>query len=147
MPFITSGELARQASVNGETLRYYEREGLLPAPPRTESGYRMYGPEDVQRVRFIRRAQELGFSLADIRELLTLRNDTAQTVGPVKQLAQRKMQQIDEKIQALMAMKTALSGLVNACPGDQGTTPQCPILNSLDGSHTKTNPTIGGHCE
>ncbi|MBK8190107.1 MAG: heavy metal-responsive transcriptional regulator [Vampirovibrionales bacterium] len=132
---MTSGELAKQASVNVETLRYYEREQLLPAPSRTEAGYRMYGAQDLTRVRFIRRAQDLGFSLAEIRDLLALRHDASQSVGVVKQLAEHKIQTINEKIQSLEAMKAALTQLAQACPGDHGLVEDCPILKCLDSPH------------
>jgi Zn(II)-responsive transcriptional regulator len=131
MNTIKSGDLAKRANVNPETLRYYEREGLLPEPERTESGYRLYVDEDVQRVRFIKRAQELGFSLKEIKELLALKLDASQSASEVKRLAEQKVQDIKAKIQSLQAMKETLEHLTEACSG-KGSVDHCPILNCLD---------------
>jgi MerR family transcriptional regulator, copper efflux regulator len=128
---IKSGALAKQANVNTETLRYYEREGLLPEPERTESGYRLYADEDVKRVRFIKRAQELGFSLKEVKELLALKLDASQSAREVKRLTEQKIQDIEEKIQSLHAMKEVLQHLAEACSG-KGSVDHCPILNCLD---------------
>jgi MerR family copper efflux transcriptional regulator len=128
---LKSGELAKQANVNPETLRYYEREGLLSTPQRTENGYRLYSETDVRQVRFIKRAQELGFSLKEIRELLALRLDASQSASEVKQLAQQKIVEIEDKIQSLQAMKATLNDLAQACSGE-GSVDHCPILNCLD---------------
>jgi Hg(II)-responsive transcriptional regulator len=125
MTALRTGELARLAEVNVETLRFYERKGLLPMPPRRASGYREYPPETVDLVRFIRRAQHLGFSLREIKELLTLREVPRATCGDVVVLARRKIAAIDAKTSDLQAMRTALAGLLEGCPG---TAPiaQCP---------------------
>lgn len=131
MPPIKSGDLAKRANVNPETLRYYEREGLLPEPERAESGYRLYTEEDIKRVRFIKRAQELGFSLKEVKELLVLKLGNHQSARDVKRLTKQKIQDIDAKIQSLQAMKSVLEGLAEACSG-QGTVDHCPILNCLD---------------
>jgi Hg(II)-responsive transcriptional regulator len=128
---IKSGELAKQANVNSETLRYYEREGLLPEPARSESGYRQYAEEDVKRVRFIKRAQDLGFSLREIKELLALKLNASQSAREVKRLAEQKIQEIENKIHHLEAMKTILGHLVEACSG-KGSVSECPIINCLD---------------
>lgn len=128
---LTISTVAKQSQVNLETIRYYEREGLVPEPPRSESGYRHYPPDTVRRVRFIKRAQELGFSLKEIKELLTLRLSPDATSGEVKKRAQEKIQQIEDKIQTLNAMKNALDRLHDACSG-QGPASDCPILESLD---------------
>jgi Hg(II)-responsive transcriptional regulator len=132
MTALRTGELARLAEVNVETLRFYERKGLLPVPPRRASGYREYPPETVELVRFIRRAQHLGFSLREIKELLTLREVPRATCGDVVVLAWRKIAEIDAKISDLQAMRAALTGLLEDCPG---TAPiaQCPIIESLAG--------------
>ena len=124
------GQLAHEAGVNVETLRFYERRGLLPSPPRRPSGYREYPREAVDLVRFIQRAQALGFSLQEIRELLTLREVARATCGDVVVLAQRKVEHIDSKIHDLRSMKTALTKLLKDCTG---TTPitRCPIIESL----------------
>lgn len=131
MNLLKSGTLAKQANVNPETLRYYEREGLLPKPKRTEAGYRLYAEEDVKRVRFIKKAQELGFSLKEIKDLLALKVDASQSASQVKQLAEHKIQTIEAKIQSLQAMKSILSELAEACSG-KGSVDHCPILNCLD---------------
>ena len=134
MTALTSSKLARAAGVNVETLRYYIRRGLLPEPPRRESGYRMYPPENVERLRFIKSAQELGFTLEEIQQLLSLRVDENATAGDVRRQAQEKVIQIDAKIAALQQMRDALAHLVEQCHGE-GPTSDCPILDalSLDG--------------
>jgi MerR family copper efflux transcriptional regulator len=125
------GEVADQAGVNLQTIRYYEREGLLPEPPRLASGYRMFPRDAVRRVRFIKRAQELGFTLAEIKELLALRIDHHRGSADVRTLAQGKIADIDQKIRTLQAMKKILKTLAERCPGC-GPTSECPILESLD---------------
>ena len=131
MPLIKSGDLAKQAKVNPETLRYYEREGLLPEPERTEAGYRLYADDDVKRVKFIKRAQELGFALKEIKELLALRVEGTQSASKVKRLTQQKIQSINDKILTLQSMKSVLERLAEACSG-QAAGDECPILNCLD---------------
>jgi MerR family transcriptional regulator, copper efflux regulator len=128
---LTIGELARQVGVNVETLRYYERRGLLPTPRRSASGYRLYPEDAVRRVRFIKRAQELGFSLNDIKELLSLRAAPEAGCHEVRAHAEAKIKDIDDKIGALTAMKHALSTLVTECSGE-GPLSDCPILESLE---------------
>jgi MerR family mercuric resistance operon transcriptional regulator len=125
------GKLAERAEVNLQTIRYYEREGLLPEPPRLSSGYRLYPDTTVRRVRFIKRAQEIGFSLAEIRELLSLRVNHRRERGEVRSLAQAKIADIEEKIRTLQAMKTALHRLTDRCSGC-GPASECPILESID---------------
>lgn len=139
METLKSGDLARRAGVNPETLRYYEREGLLPEPLRSESGYRLYSVADVKRVQFIRRSQELGFSLKEIRELLALKMDASQPASTVKQLTEQKILVIEEKIQSLQAMKQELLSLVKTCSGE-GSVDHCPILKNLD--ETKTDKPV-----
>jgi MerR family mercuric resistance operon transcriptional regulator len=132
MAALRTGELARLAEVKIDTLRFYERQGLLPVPPRRASGYRAYPPESVELVRFIRRAQELSFTLREIRELLALREVPRATCGDVVVLARRKVEEIDAKISDLRAMRAALADLLGGCTG---TAPiaQCPIIESLAG--------------
>ena len=125
------GELAERAAVNLQTIRFYEREGLLPEPPRRDSGYRMFPESTVRLVRFIKRAQEIGFSLGEIRELLSLRMDSRRESGDVRALAEAKMADIDGKIRTLKAMKTALNRLTERCSGC-GPASECPILESID---------------
>jgi Hg(II)-responsive transcriptional regulator len=127
---LRTGELARRAGVNVQTLRYYERRGLLKAPRRRESGYREYTPEAVKLIRFIKGAQDLGFTLAEIDELIALRNGS----GPrdeVRRLAAAKLADIEKKIQQLQSMRQALSQLVQTCACATGTL-ECPILEALD---------------
>lgn len=125
------GEVADRGGVNLETIRYYEREGLLPKPPRLPSGYRMFPESAVSRVRFIKRAQELGFSLAEIKELLSIQIDPNKECADVKRLAKAKVADIEEKIRTLESMKRVLSGLAEACPGC-GPSSECPILESIE---------------
>ena len=128
---LTIGGVAAQAEVHIETLRYYERRGLVERPPRSASNYRRYPEEVVRRVRFIKRAQELGFSLNDIKELLSLRAAPETGCREVRAHAEAKIKDIDEKIGGLTAMKHALSTLVTACSGE-GPLGDCPILESLE---------------
>src|SRR2546426_11436180 len=131
MEALTRGELAQQGRVNSETIRYYERRGLLPKPPRTPSGYRTFGTDAVRRLRFIKHAQELGFSLKEIKELLALRVDARTSCADVRKRTEAKIADIDQKLQALRAMKRALVRLTAACVG-RGPVSACPILESLN---------------
>ncbi len=128
---LTIGQLAKRANVNVQTVRYYERRGLIPDPPRRESGYRLYSQNDIARIQFIKRAQELGFSLKEILELLFLRVDPDTTCGDVKRTAEAKIGEIEEKIRDLQKMKEALTKLAAACKG-RGPTSECPILEALN---------------
>src|SRR5687768_6273446 len=105
MKQLTIGQLARDADVNVETVRYYERRGLMPEPARRDSGYRLYTAEDLERMRFIRRAKELGFTLREIEELLSLRSESAERCGEVSARARRKIQEIEAKIRDLDRMR------------------------------------------
>jgi MerR family transcriptional regulator, copper efflux regulator len=125
------GQVAEKGRVNLQTIRYYEREGLLPAPPRLASGYRLFTEDTVRRVRFIKRAQELGFTLAEIRDLLNLRVDESRSSSEVRSIAQAKIADIDEKIRSLLAMKQALTHLTDRCSGHAPAS-ECPILESID---------------
>lgn len=121
-------EAAQAAGVNQQTFRYYERRGLLPSPPR-RGAFRAYGDDAVQVVLFIKRAQELGFSLDEVEQLLRLRGVTPQERHRVRAIAERKIADIDTKIAGLRAMKRALTRLVSSC--HHGGTPSCPIIESL----------------
>jgi MerR family mercuric resistance operon transcriptional regulator len=123
------GEVAKQAGVNLQTIRYYEREGLLAPPPRLASGYRIFSGGAVRRVRFIKRAQELGFSLAEIREILAINN--REGASQVRERTTAKIADIDQKIETLKAMKVALSSMVDRCPGC-GPLSECPIVDALE---------------
>jgi Hg(II)-responsive transcriptional regulator len=126
------GEVASRARVNVQTLRYYERRGLLPEPGRGESGYRTYDPDSVSLVRFIKRAQELGFTLREIGELIELRHAPRRGVE-VRTLAAAKVEDIERKMSQLGAMRDALGGLVEACACEDGAL-ICPIIEALDDS-------------
>ncbi|MBY0451210.1 MAG: MerR family transcriptional regulator [Cyanobacteria bacterium] len=129
MKELTTGQLAKQSHVNVETLRYYEREGLLPEPSRSESGRRSFSPDMVARIRFIKRAQELGFTLKEIKELLSLRADPSVTCADVMEQIQEKIQEIDQKVNHLLAIKKALEHL-STC-ADLNPASECPILENL----------------
>jgi Hg(II)-responsive transcriptional regulator len=123
-------EAADQAGVNVQTLRYYERRGLLPKPPRRSSGYREFPADAVRVVRFIKRAQDLGFSLDEVEELLRLRRQSGRNRARIRGVAEEKIKQIDEKITELERMKRALTTLVHAC--HEGSALECPIIEALD---------------
>ncbi len=131
MKSLTIGHLAKQAGVNLETVRYYERRGLLLRPPRSASGYRLFPAEAARRLRFIRRAQELGFSLAEIGELLSLRVSRSTTSGDIRARAEVKIADIEGKINSLESMKKTLRKLTRVCDGCAPLV-ECPILESLD---------------
>ena len=128
---LTIGQLAKAAGVGVETLRFYERKGLLPPPPRSRSGYRRYPADAVARVRFIRRAKELGFSLAEIRELLAMRVDPGRSCADVRAVARAKIADVEAKIADLTRMRAVLRRLARACPGE-GPVSACPIVEALD---------------
>ena len=125
------GEVAERVGVNPQTIRYYEREGLLPEPPRLASGYRMFPEIAVRRVRFIKRAQELGFSLAEIRDLLSLRDDAGAGARQMRERTKAKIADIEKKIRTLRAIKDALNRMTEKCSGC-GPLSECPILDELD---------------
>src|SRR5690348_4300413 len=129
---LTIGVVARRAGVGIDTIRYYEREGLLPPPLRRASGYRDYGNDTVERLRFIRRAKDLGFTLEEIRELLALSSDRERGVKSVKQRAQAWLGEVEQRIRELQRMKRGLRQLIDACPG-HGALEHCPILRALGG--------------
>lgn len=133
MRFLTIGQLADRAGVGVETIRFYERKGLIAEPPRSASGYRHYAMNAVRRVRFVRRAKALGFSLKEISELLALRVDPSSTCGDVRQRAESKIGEINERITGLEEMKAALTRLSASCRG-RGPATECPILDELDRS-------------
>ena len=131
MEGITIGRLALEGQVNVETVRYYERRGLLPRPPRRPSGYRVFPASTVQVLRFVKTAQALGFSLEEIKALLSLRIQPGRSCSDVRQRAEQKMHEIDQKILTLQAMRKALVRLTAACSG-RGPISECPILESLE---------------
>lgn len=131
MHALTIGELAKQSNVHIETLRYYERRGLIPKPPRTVSNYRMYSSENLRRVKFIKQAQGLGFSLKEIKKLLALRAAPRAKCADVRNYAIHKIEDIQERIHSLTRMRRSLEKLLRECSGDQPAT-ACPILESLE---------------
>ena len=135
MDGLTIGQLARRAGVNIETLRYYERRALLPDPPRTPAGYRKYAPDAVRRIGFIKRAQQLGFTLDEINALLALRVEPDASCDAVEERAERAIARIDGKVAELQRMRAALSELVSACH-TRRPTDDCPILDALDPEET-----------
>ena len=133
MTKLTIGGLAKEAKVNVETIRYYERRRFLPEPMRTPAGYRIYPADMVRRLHFVKRAQGLGFSLKEIKELLGLRAKPGSTSADIRKRAEVKIADIDKKIRTLLAIKKSLREITNACSGC-GPLSDCPILDSLDHS-------------
>lgn len=125
----TIGRIARASGVSIETIRYYEREGLLQAPERSASGYRLYTPEATERLRFIQRAKRLGFSLQEIGTLLALADQDASS-AEVRALASEKLAVIEARLRDLEGMRDALSALVAHCDG-RGDAARCPIIGAL----------------
>ena len=128
---LTIGQLARQAGIGVETVRFYEREGLVPVPPRRASGYRQYPVDAVRRLQFIRRAKALGFSLQEIAELLALRVDRRTTCADVRARAAAKIDSIEQKIEDLQRVRAALEKLSRSCRG-RGPVAECPLLEALE---------------
>jgi MerR family transcriptional regulator, copper efflux regulator len=131
MQTLKIGELAKAAEVHIETLRFYERKGLLSAAKRTQKGYRLYDQDDITRVRFIKHAQRVGFSLKEVMELLHLKLDRKSRCADVEMRAKNKIEEINLKIRSLKRMRTVLVTLANAC---RGTVPssECPILQAFE---------------
>lgn len=124
------GQLAKKANVNLETIRYYERRGLIPEPPRNKSGHRGYSLEEVQRTEFIKRCKALGFSLKEISELLSLSVEPGTTCGDVKARIETKIANVEKKIEDLRKIKKSLLSMSSKCRG-KGPIGQCPILEEL----------------
>lgn len=124
------GELAKRAAVPIDTVRYYEREGLIPPPVRRASGYRDYLDADVDRLRFMRRAKGLGFTLHEIRDLLSLTAFSGDDMAALNARTQAKLRDVEDRIHSLTRIRDALQGLVHACPG-HGALNRCPILAAL----------------
>lgn len=125
------GELASKAGVNIETIRYYERRGIIPEPLRTPSGYRSYSDDTLLRIQFIKRAKELGFSLLEISELLSLKADPEVSCSEIRERAVAKVADIEGRIETLVRMKAALMQLTVDCRG-RGPVSECPILGALE---------------
>ncbi len=140
MKTMTISKIAKEAGVGVETVRFYERNGLVQQPPKPSSGgFRVYPVETAERIRFIRQAQELGFSLREIKELLSLRTDPATDCADVRERAQVKLDEIIRKIAQMKGIQTALEKLIAACPG-RGALQVCSIIDAIEAPEkTKTN--------
>lgn len=130
MKALKRGNLAKMAGVNIETIRYYEKQGILPEPDRSPSGYRQYDDETVSRIRFVKRAQKLGFSLSEIKQLLKLSEGEITDCDEVKDIALKKLEEIREKIINLQKLDRILSNLATQCDRQQ-TIKGCPIIEAL----------------
>ena len=126
---LTIGVLSKHAGVNIETIRYYERIGILPVPPRTESGYRVYNMEQAKRLGFVKRSRELGFSLDEVRGMLALVDGGGYTCSEVKELTVKHRDDVRRKISDLKKMERTLGKMIKQCTGD--TVPNCPIIEAL----------------
>jgi Hg(II)-responsive transcriptional regulator len=139
---LKTGEVAARAGVNVQTLRYYERRGLLKEPERRASGYREYPQGAVQLIRFIKRAQDLGFSLSEIEDLLRLRTDQDSACAEGRRAAEAKIDDIEQRIRHLRALKRALSVLVASC-ATEGSARHCPILEALEEPPGRRGKAVG----
>jgi Hg(II)-responsive transcriptional regulator len=128
------GKTAKLAGVNKETIRYYERRNLIPEPDRMDSGYRLFSQHHVDQIRFIKRAQELGFTLSEIEDLLNLKMDEGTTCSEIKREAELKYQDVVSKIEDLNRIKETLTNLIDSCTGS-GPKGDCPILEALEGEN------------
>jgi MerR family mercuric resistance operon transcriptional regulator len=128
-PRLTIGALSEQTEVNIETIRYYERIGILPNPPRSAGGHRLYADEHTQRLLFIRRARQLGFSLEQVRELLGLSSGRRLACAKVKSITEQHIADIRRRVRDLQRLERVLSGMAAQCRGDE--LADCPILEAL----------------
>ena len=131
---LTIGKIASQTDVSADTLRYYERERLIVPAGKSAGGYRLYGQDSIQRLRFIKQAQACGFTLSEIRELLVLRNRDSACCGDVRARAVEKKLQLEAKIRTLKAMSKVLDGLIADCADETHSVEECPILSALEES-------------
>jgi len=130
--FHNIGQAAELSGVSAKMIRHYERIRLIPPPSRTFANYRYYGDNDLHRLRFIKRARDLGFSMAEIAELVSLWHDQGRASASVKQIAQAHVDELEKRIEAMQAMRRTLQNLLQHCHGDAR--PDCPILDDLSGS-------------
>lgn len=147
MKTLTRGQLARRCGIGPETIRFYERRGLIPEVPRSSAGYRRFDQHAVDRLVFIRRAKDLGFSLPEIGELLALHDDPGGDRGEVKAITLTKLREIEAKIESLERMRSALAELAQQCSG-RGAVSGCPIIEALAGAsdnHDHDHETILKH--
>lgn len=131
---LTIGRLAAQVDLTTNALRFYEREGLVRPASKTASGYRLYGDDQVARVRFLKQAQHCGFSLSEIAELLDLRSSSSACCDGVRKLAIEKKLQLEARIRAMKVMAQALDVLISSCPEQDGPRTGCPILQAMEDS-------------
>ena len=131
------GEASKASKVSAKMIRYYEQIGLIPPADRNDSGYRAYSQDDVHRLHFIRRARDLGFSVAEITDLLGLWNDKSRRSADVKRLAQQHISELDRRIASMLEMAATLKALIRCCAGDER--PDCPILHTLEQPDTRDN--------
>lgn len=132
------GDAAHRTGVSAKMIRHYESIGLIPTPARHDNDYRDYGDDDVHRLGFVRRARDLGFSIPEIRDLLTLWEDRERSSADVKNLTERHIEDLDTKIAQMREMRDTLARLANACEGDDR--PHCPIIEGLAGcQHDSVN--------
>jgi len=131
MHTMTVGQVAREVGIGVETIRFYEREGLLEQPARRQSGYRQFEPDAIARLRFIKQAQRLGFTLREVRDLLALKLDPSAKRSQLRERALAKVADIDQRISDLKRMKKSLAPLLKACDG-KGALEGCPILNAIE---------------
>jgi MerR family mercuric resistance operon transcriptional regulator len=129
-------QVAEQANVNIETIRYYERQGLIPKVPRTEGGYRQFSSETIERIKFIKRGQELGFTLTQVKKILSVSDGKEYNCHDIQQFALRKIEEVERKILDLGKIKSVLHDLANKCPA-QGSLDNCPILQKFRYGGTK----------
>jgi Cu(I)-responsive transcriptional regulator len=129
------GEAAKSSGVSAKMIRYYEETGLIPVAGRSGSGYRTYGSKEVQILRFVRRARDLGFPMDKVAELLALWRDRERASSDVKRLAETQIAALEQRIHEMTAMKDTLAHLARSCAGDMR--PDCPILDDLGGPHCK----------
>ena len=135
---LTIGKIAQLADVSANAVRFYEREGLMKVPAKTDSGYRLYGPEAVDRLRFIKQAQCCGFTLGEIQALLQLRDETSPCCDDVRSKVIEKKLELEARIKAMKAMSTSLDQLISDCNENAGPAEDCSILAALSG--TKQGP-------
>lgn len=136
MQTMNIGRLAELARVNIDTIRYYERQGLLPPATRSASGYRKYSQGDLERLHFILRSKDLGFTLAEIGELLSLTSGRESDMHGVKQKAEQRLAQVEQKIAELQRVRRGLRKLIEVCPG-KGELASCPIVAALNGKQNR----------
>jgi MerR family Zn(II)-responsive transcriptional regulator of zntA len=137
---LTIGAVAQKAQVSTDSLRYYEREGLIRPAAKSAAGYRLYTEEAIRRVAFIKQAQQCGFSLGEIRELLELRSADDACCDDIYRVSVAKKLQLERKIRALAAMSQALTRLIEMCSHDRKSLDECPILGALEAGLAVNGP-------